>query len=64
MVWGELFLWAKHARKWESSQSPKSKFIGWRLEGEERFLADVHWPRGKFWSPINQAFMENRSLSS
>lgn len=64
MVWGELFLWVKHAKKWESRQIPISKFIGWRLEDEERFLADVHWPRVKFQSSINQAFMGNQSLSS
>lgn len=31
MVCGEPFFWAKRARRWESSESPNSKFIGWRV---------------------------------
>ena len=31
-VWRGLYVWARSAKRWESSQSPSSKFIGFRME--------------------------------
>lgn len=48
----------------ESGVQPESKQQVHWLEGGERSLPDVHWPRDKFLSSVHQAFMGNQSLGS